>query len=445
MLNNYEYRYRITGEEFTAPIQCNNTNSVDNEDGTITVFNIPDDNIAVGNFQVRVKAIDGNPPSNWLISGSSFTKSLPPEQFGVIYSKNNFTDPNEFNVNNTTITTESGKLIAEPLEVGTFNSYIDIPYGGTILENFEFSIIFKMISEPTLDSYGIGISRTSTNTFGRGSILSRYSVNYTVDGEDKQKLIINIQNGDETWQELDKSERLISDNTDEFKITISRQKNTITSSIYNITKSTQVSCIVEYEMGNTPFPYLPNTGKYRINLFGGTFEISEITLSSLDYRNADIMVCGDSKTQGYNVSDIELGFCNLLREDGFAVFNAGGGWDRTSDGLSRIEEMKLFKPTIFINHLGSNDKRTGVPFNTWAANHKSISDQMEANGSKVYIMKMFNESSINFEDYNSWIDENYPSYRIINVPTLSLAPDGVHPNDVDQLVIKQAILNTIYI
>lgn len=75
MLTDYEYRYRITGESFISPIQCNTGNSTDNGDGTITITDIPDENIAEGDFQVRKRALGINPPSDWLSSDADFTQS----------------------------------------------------------------------------------------------------------------------------------------------------------------------------------------------------------------------------------------------------------------------------------------------------------------------------------------------------------------------------------
>src|SRR6478609_3291699 len=72
MLSNYEYRYRIMGGSFISPIQCDVSNSLDNGDGTITITSIPNADIAIGDFQVRVRAIGINPPSAWLSSDTAF-------------------------------------------------------------------------------------------------------------------------------------------------------------------------------------------------------------------------------------------------------------------------------------------------------------------------------------------------------------------------------------
>lgn len=77
MITDYEYRYRISGGSFVAPIQCTTENSVDNGDGTITITDIPNENIAAGDFQVRTRAINGNAASSWLVSDADFPVSVP--------------------------------------------------------------------------------------------------------------------------------------------------------------------------------------------------------------------------------------------------------------------------------------------------------------------------------------------------------------------------------
>lgn len=76
-LTEHEYRYRITGESFTSWIGCTTLNTIDNGDGTCTI-NDPElnNNIAIGDLQVRVKAIGVNPPSNVLTNSIAFVREV---------------------------------------------------------------------------------------------------------------------------------------------------------------------------------------------------------------------------------------------------------------------------------------------------------------------------------------------------------------------------------
>lgn len=71
-LTDHEFRYKVVGGEFTEWVGCSTGNTTDNEDGTYTINNI-NYNIAEGDFQVRVKAIDGNPPSDIISNDIAFT------------------------------------------------------------------------------------------------------------------------------------------------------------------------------------------------------------------------------------------------------------------------------------------------------------------------------------------------------------------------------------
>lgn len=76
-LPQYEFRYKIIGGDFTSWISLSSSNAVDNGNGTITINNLNYD-IAIGDFQVRVKAISGNPPSTPLTNSTPFIASIAP-------------------------------------------------------------------------------------------------------------------------------------------------------------------------------------------------------------------------------------------------------------------------------------------------------------------------------------------------------------------------------
>lgn len=74
-ITDYEFRYKITGGSFVSPIACSGSNTTDNGNGTYSI-NVPDDDIATGDFQVRVKSIGSDSASAWLSSNAPFTKTV---------------------------------------------------------------------------------------------------------------------------------------------------------------------------------------------------------------------------------------------------------------------------------------------------------------------------------------------------------------------------------
>lgn len=72
LITDYEFRYKVVGSSFTGWTVLSEANAVDNGNGTITITGLNYD-IAIGDFQVRVKAKDGNPPSTALTNAVAFT------------------------------------------------------------------------------------------------------------------------------------------------------------------------------------------------------------------------------------------------------------------------------------------------------------------------------------------------------------------------------------
>lgn len=77
ILTDHEFRYKETGGSFTAWISCDLTNAQDNGNGTFSVINLPNINIAIGDFQVRIKAAGARPAGLVLSSSTAFTYTAP--------------------------------------------------------------------------------------------------------------------------------------------------------------------------------------------------------------------------------------------------------------------------------------------------------------------------------------------------------------------------------
>jgi len=98
-LTDHEVRYREEGGSFTSPIAMTLDNSTDLGGGQYRFNEVPDANIAIGDFQTRVMAKDGNPPSAWLSNTVAFTAgSYVPEELGVIYDKSSWADFEDFDL-----------------------------------------------------------------------------------------------------------------------------------------------------------------------------------------------------------------------------------------------------------------------------------------------------------------------------------------------------------
>jgi hypothetical protein len=80
-----DYEYQINGGTWTNSTADNTT---DNGDGTYTIYNRLDIVIPIGGLKVRVKALEGNPPSDALTNNVAFTGAAITARPNVIFNPN---------------------------------------------------------------------------------------------------------------------------------------------------------------------------------------------------------------------------------------------------------------------------------------------------------------------------------------------------------------------
>ncbi|GEM_PF-2610152 len=149
LLTDHEYQYQVTGEpSYMAIIPCTSDNSRLEEDGTITIFDIPNAPIAINKLRVRVKGQGINPPSAWLYNSVAFIETEL-EEFNFYISDSEGDDLND---GLTRLTAKKTYASALPLisaagagtKVGfkagdVFNEEVSIPFSNIVLNSYDKS------------------------------------------------------------------------------------------------------------------------------------------------------------------------------------------------------------------------------------------------------------------------------------------------------------------
>jgi len=365
----------------------------------------------------------------------------------IRYDKTGWTNLNDFTiVGNATLTLNNGDLLlATPPGSGSFEDYFQLPYT-TLADSWSINMQIQ-IENAEQNSFGIGIGLKTANTYGGASIFTQTGTyldntnsphwgSYT-----RLKSPGYLSSNYEVVAGLDVPE--LVPNGSILNIYIEYREGKVYSKINNPATGAYRDFSYDYVLPNQP--YLPNTAKVTVNAFGGTYRIKAIKHTVIEKTGVDWMFIGDSKTQGYN-STFETRFVNQVREGlgaAFSVSNQGGGYDRTIEVVSRLSELQLLAPQNAVLNIGSNDKRSGETLSAWSTRYQNIVSTLQAVGTDVWHLLMFNEASLDFTDYNSFITSTYPSNRVIDAGTLALAGDGVHPNVASQAQIANAFFTKI--
>lgn len=347
------------------------------------------------------------------------------EAYGQIYSASTFSGTTGFTNNGTSVSVVSNTL--EFISgAPTVAQTLDYDYV-TALEYWKQEGTFKVL-EKDADSYGFGLGINSANTYAQFEVFGRFDM--TTGANTGKVLFTNDQNTDIATS----TAALTFSVNDVIQLTVERFENVVIVTAKNVTTDAD-AVSVQYNYSDFPnqHPYQPNTGKFAILSRGGQFQLSALTLSSSEVKNAEIMMIGDSKVVGYNVTSQNSRIATLLKNNIASVVVNAGGSDRTADVLLRTDEIIALAPKRVLLAIGSNDIRSGVAEATYEANYDNIVTTLEAAGITVIHLLPFRELIINQIPLRDHITATYTAAEIIDtysVLTNAMIDASVHPTTI---------------
>lgn len=207
--------------------------------------------------------------------------------------------------------------------------------------------------------------------------------------------------------------------------------------------------------------YPPNILKLRLYGYKIVIILSIYLTTVIPASGAEIIAFGDSITSGSesNTGGYPIRLQQMLEATGkpSTVYNAGIWRERTYQGVERIDTvLDSIKADMILIMEGTNDIRSGYPWQTTKLNLQLMIDKAKAKGvipilatltpsdrgnSGVFIPNIWNPMIRDLAKQNSipLVD----LYRAVESSWTSLTDDGLHPNDEGSLYLAKAWNNTI--
>lgn len=342
--------------------------------------------------------------------------------YGILYQKATWANINDFTVNGTTASVVGNKIQLTGGS-GTFTQTLDLK-GATCLDKWQIAILCHATSL-TGGSFGLGVGKRSTNSYGSPMTLAR--VNFATGGGQL------ITNGGSTPTQISSTTRKLTISANDLILIVCKRDGyqLITTARNVTTNSTTVDTTYTYSTQPNAQPYFDNTGTFSIFSLGGTMIVDSLCVSSDVVKNARLAIIGDSKVQGFDVTAQGYRWSDLLGKRIRSTINLGGGFDRTIDVSARVPEIIRLAPQQIIMSIGSNDVRSGVDSTTYCTRYDSIVTALTNAGIDVYHAVLY-ETSISMLPLWHHIQQVYAANHIIDtydalqVPNV-LDVDGVHP------------------
>lgn len=191
-------------------------------------------------------------------------------------------------------------------------------------------------------------------------------------------------------------------NNDELLLTFERDQWAITVTVRNLTTNS-ATVTTTYTYNPVTPDGMQNTGRFAIYGFGGgtpEFQVDSLAISSKEIMNADVLIVGDSKTDGYQVAS-DARYASLLARK-YSVVVQAGGYETTAEWIRTNAERIALKPRQVLLTNPSNDARTSVNVDSTKNRYYRIERGLRSiAGSDVYHLNAFYETG---STPNAWYD-----------------------------------------
>ncbi|GAC1589656.1 MAG: hypothetical protein NVS3B25_07410 [Hymenobacter sp.] len=171
---------------------------------------------------------------------------------------------------------------------------------------------------------------------------------------------------------------------------------------------------------------LPYNNYLGIFPVGGRWNVTAFSATTSVEANAEVVVVGDSKTQGYDVGAYANRFTErlaLLRNT--PVPNLGGAGDTVADVNGRLKEIQQLASKRIVLCVGRNDT-FGTAFQTA---YQNLVTTLQGYGATVYHAQTMSETAKDNTSLRNWLSTTYGSAVIDTyTPTLPYVDpgDGAH-------------------
>lgn len=379
------------------------------------------------------------------------------EPYGIIYNKNNWSDGlNDFAINtlggSTAQMAVNGNYIDYTVSSIDWDNYISIlPIRPTILPNWSITVDFKMITAPNANTVGFGLG-TKKIIGGNGDVLCYIN---TTNGGGSGTLAIARGDGAFTWNTA--SSFTVHQN-DIIRLNVAFDDSIIVFTANNLTTggSGSVSYTNTLNSSQAPISLLSNWALIgHSNSTPCTWQIQKTLITSKTKRNANIVVLGDSKTQGAFADFFATRYGVRLGNTYPSSIIYASGNAKISDYLTYMQdELTSLNGVTYIMCIGSNDFRGGALFADVIDNYTKLTKILQGGGARVLHIVLPEDSTagvspgIGLTAFKDWVASNYANDYVnvwdvlstSNVLKAGYQGDHVHPNEaanksIDSLIV----------
>ena len=411
----------------TMATNANARRLADSAAAAVPTFSLPSQTGNSGKFL----STNGNSPSWATVSGGGGSTS--PQYYGILYNKNTWTTTSDFTEDTATASVSSNKIV---VTAGSGISSLDYNYY-SLLDHWNTTAKIKATSTSAV----AGVGTRSMNVYQKFSAYA--SLNF---GTGALTIVATNNLGSPATTVVATSGSNLSISTNDYVlISLERVVDTLYATARDITTGSSF-IIATYGLQSANYANAsPNTGKYAVYAFSGSFTLDSLVISSKELVNANLLVTTDSKGE-FNANSFSSGWTQQISALYYPTVISAGGSEGVRDVLNRVPEIIALAPKAVLLMIGRND--LNASYSNVYSDYDTIVARLTAAGITVYHSNGFYETAgLNLLPLKSHIEATFPGYVIntydpsLQVPSV-LYSDNVHPNQTGHNLIAQTIIQS---
>lgn len=244
-------------------------------------------------------------------------------------------------------------------------------------------------------------------------------------------------------------------NGDTIIIKTQRARDILTCTVTDKTSSTSanVSHIVAtaFQVGSTDI--IHKIGQFGLFVKGGTYILQGSRTTIQEQQMPPLVLFGNSKWQGYDVTNWDDRVSDRLNAAGIRTINMGSSGDAYAQAILRIGDVIQMHPQQVILEMYSNDLRQGTSVATTIGFYEAMKGILESAGIKVWVITFPETGSFAgvMAQFDSAMKQMHPLEYIPAFASVAaggspmFAADGVHWTSLGNDTITRVILRSLKI
>lgn len=335
----------------------------------------------------------------------------------------------------------------------TLNNYLrNDGYGTTNLESWQISAQIT-VGTISATSFGVGLGLQSVGNYATTSVMIGLELSSTNPGA-----ITYYVNNQTSLSDTGIPIGFSITAGDVINMVVRFIKGKFITEITNLNTGRRYTYSKQLTFNNSDFFRCPNASKFSIYSLGGNHQVDNFITYSNDFKNSDLLVCGDSIVGGFTNDAIDQSWARQLMERTGLIIQTNAGEGNVIEDVN-VAELISLAPKQLLLLIGFNNAQRNENVATFSPKFAALITALNTGGysfannnlklglltPSVFVtalttnIPLYNTYFISTYGASNCIDLNTPINNGSNGLPSGFTTDNIHPNIFAQSIISDTL------